>query len=114
MYSYHFYAASHGENYRERFSKMAAKLPIFVTEWGTTHADGRRDFNPGLSDRWLEILGGDNDGKQLISWINWSFSAEGGLSAILKWNSGNVGSQFPEILTESGKYIYDQLKKGEE
>jgi len=118
MYAYHFYAASHndenGRNHITRFKKMSAQLPIFVTEWGTTHADGRRDFRPDLSDQWLDILGGANDGKQLISWINWSFSAEGGLSAILKWNSGNVGSQFPEILTESGKYIYERLKKGKE
>ena len=117
MYTYHFYAATHnnegGKNHMTRFKKMSAELPIFVTEWGTTHADGRRDFNPELSNQWLGILNGDNEGKQVISWINWSFSAEGGLSAILKWNTGSVGSQFPEILTESGKYIYEQLKKGE-
>jgi hypothetical protein len=67
-----------------------------------------------MSNRWLEILAGDNDGKQLISWINWSFSAEGGLSAALKWNSGNIAADFPQILTESGKYIYEQLKKAKD
>ncbi len=117
MYTYHFYAASHNDgstgensNYMERFSKMSAQLPIFVTEWGTTHSSGWSDFRSDLSDRWIEILNGDNDGKQTISWINWSFSAEGGLSAMLKWNSGNIAPEIPQIFTESGKYIYEKVK----
>ena len=122
MYSYHFYAATHNDGKQEgsiradfmaKFKKATAQLPVFVNEWGTTHSNGRENFNPELSRRWLDILDGDNDGKQVISWINWSFSAEGGLSAMLKWHSGNVGSQFPEILTESGRFILEQLKKAE-
>ena len=111
LYTFHFYAAFLPEESMEKLLKVTAHLPIFVTEWGTTHADGRTDFRPDLSSQWLKILAGNNDGEQLISWINWSFSAEGGLSAILKWNSGNVAADFPHILTESGKYVYEQLKK---
>ena len=114
MYTWHFYAAFCTEEVLERLSKMAAQLPIFVTEWGTTHADGRTDFRPDLSTRWLEKFAGNNEGEQLISWINWSFSAEGGLSAILKWSSGNIAADFPGILTESGKYVYEQLKKAKD
>jgi aryl-phospho-beta-D-glucosidase BglC (GH1 family) len=114
MYTFHFYAATHNEERMEAFQKASPQIPLFVTEWGTTKADGRTDFSPELSSRWLEILAGDNDGKQLISWINWSFSAEGGLSAALRWNSGNIATDFPQILSESGKYIYEQLKKAKD
>jgi endoglucanase len=111
MYAYHFYAASHGAEYKERFSKMAAKLPIFVTEWGTTKSDGRTDVSPDLAKLWLNILDGDNEGKQVISWINYSFGADGGNSRMFRWDSGNFESQFPEILSESGKFVYQELQK---
>jgi hypothetical protein len=85
-------------------------LPVFVTEWGTTDAGGWTNFRPDLSDMWLEIFDGDNDGGQLVSWCNWSFSAEGGVCGALKWNTGKISPLDPEILTESGKYVYDHLK----
>jgi hypothetical protein len=28
----------------------------------------------------------------------------------LKWNTGKISPLDPEILTESGKYVYDHLK----
>jgi len=114
MYTFHFYAATHNEERMEAFQKTSPLLPLFATEWGTTDASGWANFRPDLSSRWLEILSGDNDGKQIISWANWSFSAEGGLSGALKWNSGNIASDFPQILSESGKFIYEQLKKAKD
>jgi endoglucanase len=119
MYAYHFYAASHsgglgsGTSYMERFSKMATKLPIFVTEWGTTKADGRTDVSPELAKLWLNMLDGANEGKQVISWINYSFGADGGNSRLFRWDSGNFESQFPEILSESGKFVYQELQKAD-
>lgn len=132
MYTFHVYAASHndgrdidtpttfrGINFMKRFQKgdpekgipaILNTLPVFVTEWGTTDAGGWTNFRPDLSDMWLEIFDGDNDGGQLVSWCNWSFSAEGGVCGALKWNTGKISPLDPEILTESGKYVYDHLK----
>ena len=129
MYAFHFYAATHndGQHYETavkawdndfmtRFQKgdkktpcILKELPIFVTEWGTTDASGWANFRPDLSDRWLKIFDGDNDGKQVVSWCNWNFSAEGGSCAALNWNTGNMDIFDEKILTESGKYIYKKF-----
>lgn len=130
MYSYHFYAASHydgvdpsnpyqGHDYMKPMREgdstahvpcILATLPIFVTEFGTTDASGWQNFRPDLTDRWMQILNGGNLGGQKVSWCNWSFSAEGGMSAALKWNEGNIRQcDRNKILTESGKYIFKKL-----
>ena len=38
MYAFHFYAASHTDNYRSVVSRAAGRLPLFVTEFGTASA----------------------------------------------------------------------------
>ncbi|WP_199044675.1 cellulase family glycosylhydrolase, partial [Glycomyces salinus] len=35
MYTFHFYAASHGEEYLDTLSRAAGSIPVFVTEFGT-------------------------------------------------------------------------------
>lgn len=130
MYSFHFYAASHndgapidttgirGYDFMTMFRTndtvhnvpcVLKELPIFVTEFGTTDASGWNNFRPDITDKWLKILGGDNEAKQLVSWCNWSFSAEGGECAALKWNTGKISPMDPSILTPSGKYIFKKL-----
>ncbi|MBO4804413.1 MAG: glycoside hydrolase family 5 protein [Paludibacteraceae bacterium] len=133
LYAFHFYAASHNDgrhdetavkfwdvNFMRYFSEgdpkdavpcILAELPIFVTEWGTTDASGWTNFRPDLADGWLEILSGKNRGSQMVSWCNWSFSAEGGVCAALNWNSGNLEPMDERILTDSGKYVYHKLRE---
>jgi endoglucanase len=129
MYTFHFYAASHNDgrhdetavkfwdvNFMKAFKTGDGKtpcilkeLPIFVTEWGTTDASGWSNFRPDLADMWLDIFNGNNDGKQVVSWCNWNFSAEGGACAALNWNTGYMQPFDEKILTESGRYIYKKL-----
>jgi hypothetical protein len=40
MYTFHFYAASHGDSYRAEVARAAALIPIFVTEFGTVTYTG--------------------------------------------------------------------------
>lgn len=131
MYTFHFYAASHndgrdtniqgsykGTNFIKRFKTGAPEekippllesLPVFVTEWGTTDASGWHNFRPDLADLWLDVFAGNNSAGQKVSWCNWSFSAEGGVCGALKWNTGKISPLDPEILTESGKYVFERL-----
>lgn len=133
LYTFHFYAASHndgrhdetavkfwGVDFMGYFSKgvpsdgvpcILAELPVFVTEWGTTDASGWTNFRPDLSDMWLDILSGKNNGNQMVSWCNWSFSAEGGTCAALNWNCGNLSPMEERILSASGKYVYRKLRE---
>lgn len=69
MYAFHFYAASHLDNYRNELSAAADKLPIFVTEWGTQtfSGDGANDF--ASSQAYIDLMA-----NKQISWTNWNFS----------------------------------------
>jgi endoglucanase len=40
LYSFHFYAASHGNEYMGALSRAADKIPMIVTEFGTQTASG--------------------------------------------------------------------------
>ncbi|HSC89432.1 MAG TPA: glycoside hydrolase family 5 protein, partial [Polyangiaceae bacterium] len=70
-YTLHFYACSHQAAIRANGSAaLAGGLPLFVTEWGATHADGGTAANPGVCETpardwhaWLE----END----VSWAAW-------------------------------------------
>ena len=46
MYTFHFYAASHDDEYLDALSRAADRIPMFVTEFGTqtSSGDGGNDF----------------------------------------------------------------------
>ena len=107
MYTLHFYAASHGEEYRDMTERLSESgFPIFVTEYGVTAASGGepRDFES--ADLWIDLLEREN-----ISYCMWSFSsAPEACSAIrfsvLKYSGFERGD-----LTPTGEWLLDTLEK---
>lgn len=89
-YAFHFYSASHGpeahyvktgeqsgleNNYLEA---GLGRVPVFVTEWGTSHSNGGQDGKTYVdeenTDWWFErYINGDYH----LSWANWSVSSQG-------------------------------------
>lgn len=69
MYVFHFYAASHRDEYLNTLSRAADRIPVFVTEFGTQDytGDGANDF--AMSQRYLDLMA-----AKKISWVNWNFS----------------------------------------
>ena len=114
MYAFHFYAASHNEgfekegkpNYYDMYSyiyDVLGKLPVFCSEFGTVEASG--DGNPDLNrtDKWLLMFDGNNAGKQIVSYCNWSYSDKNETSAALL--PGSCGQKNWNAVTPSGEYI---------
>ena len=70
----HFYAATHqagNGGYNDRAAQaMAAKVPVFATEWGTVSADGNGSPNQSASEAWISWMNQNH-----VSWANWSASA---------------------------------------
>lgn len=65
MYTFHFYAASHGWDYLKGFARAAKRLPLFVTEFGTQEFTGiGADF--AMGQRYLDVMA-----REKISWVNW-------------------------------------------
>jgi len=71
MYTLHFYSCTHGA-YLIAKGKVALNrgLPLFVTEWGATDADGGRDGLVCLPEaqEWMDFMAERN-----ISWAAWKF-----------------------------------------
>lgn len=94
MYTFHFYAAEHTEHHRKEFETYAAKLPIFVTEWGSQEAsgDGKDDWKS--TAEWQALLD-----KYKISWCNWNYSDDERSGAV--WKEGTM---------PKGPFTDDRLK----
>ncbi|MFJ8659728.1 cellulase family glycosylhydrolase [Streptomyces sp. NPDC093795] len=105
MYAFHFYAASHKDNYRATLSRAASRLPLFVTEFGTVSATGNGAMDRASTTAWLDLL------DQLkIGYANWTYSDAPESSAAFKpgtCNGGNYSSG--DVLTESGALLKSRI-----
>jgi len=106
MYTCHFYAGTHGKWLRDRIdSALAAGLPIFVSEWGTSAADGSGGVFLDASAQWLDFL--DARG---ISWANWSLCDKGETSAALRPGTSPNKKWTQSDLSESGKFVFSRFR----
>ncbi len=106
MYSFHFYAGTHTDLI-PRLKEYAGKIPVFITEWGTTAADGHTGIYLENASKFIDVANGDNDGEVLLSWCNWSWSNDEGSGSCM------VADNYIETnFTKSGKYIVAMLRNG--
>lgn len=107
MYSFHFYAATHGESYRKALDEASDKLPVFVTEWGSqsSSGDGKDDFKSAQS--YIDLMA-----RKKISWINWNYSDDKRSGAVFTpgtCQSGNFTDD--NALKEAGKWVKKKMRK---
>lgn len=104
MYALHFYSGTHKQYLRDKVDKaLSNNIPVFVSEFGVSDASGNGGVYLDEAKVWLEYL---NNKK--ISWVNWSLSDKNESSALLKPSSSKVEDN---NLSESGKFIKEQLKR---
>ncbi|MEZ3181595.1 cellulase family glycosylhydrolase [Streptomyces pimonensis] len=105
MYAFHFYAASHKDNYRAAVSRAASRLPLFVSEFGTVSATGGGAVDRASSTAWLDLL------DQLkISYANWTYSdADEGSAAFRPGTCGGADYSGSGVLTESGALLKSRI-----
>ena len=68
-YVLHFYAATHSQGSYGGYvsSALSAGYPVFISEWGTTNADGNGDPNSSATSAWTSFMDQNN-----IPNCNWS------------------------------------------
>ncbi|MEU5718184.1 cellulase family glycosylhydrolase [Streptomyces sp. NPDC020403] len=105
MYAFHFYAASHKDNYRATLSRAASRLPLFVTEFGTVSATGGGALDRASTTAWLDLL------DQLkISYANWTYSDAPETSAAFRPGTCDGGDYSSSgVLTESGALLKSRI-----
>ena len=105
MYTYHFYAGSHGESERDELvDAVEAGLPVFISEYGLVEADGDGSVDTDEADEWLSLL----DEYQLSSCI-WNLSNKAEASALIKSDCDSTSDWTVEDLSEEGTYFYNYL-----
>lgn len=116
MISYHMYVGEQLTATRIGYLQDAInkKMPIFITEWGTTLASGNDGFYENYSNCWMKFM---DDNK--LSWCNFyitdvNFRVDQGLgepeyAGIVQHNKWN-NSLSDDILTASGRYIKNILQ----
>ncbi|TDO51469.1 endoglucanase [Kribbella sp. VKM Ac-2527] len=106
MYTFHFYAASHQDEYFNALSRAADRIPIFVTEFGTQTytGDGGNDFT--YSQKYLDLLA-----AKKIGWTNWNFSDDFRSGAVFKEGTC-AGNSFTgtSVLKPAGVWVRDRIR----
>ncbi len=99
-YTLHFYSGTHKQWLRDRaLQAMNSGIAIFVTEWGTTNADGNGGVDTEETERWINFLKNNH-----ISHANWSISDKIESSSIIKQGKGISGLRNDE-LSDSGSLV---------
>ncbi len=106
MYTLHFYAGTHGAPLLQKLdTALALGAPVFVSEWGTSQADGSGGVYLDASADWLNAL--ESRG---ISWVNWSLCDKNESSAALLPGSPTSGWQ-TQHLSASGQFVKNRLSQ---
>jgi len=104
-YTLHFYAGEDfHDGYRARATAaMDANIPLFVTEWGTTPANGAGNPDTASTNEWMQFLKANN-----ISHANWALSDQGeGYASQLLGGASPSGGWTDTQLSTSGRLIKD-------
>jgi endoglucanase len=106
MYTFHFYAASHGSDYLNALRRAADQIPMFVTEFGTQTYTGDGGNNFTRSQQYLDLMA-----NKKISWTNWNYSDDERSGAV--FNEGTCpGGPYTGTsrLKSAGKWVRDRIR----
>ena len=99
MYTYHFYAADHG-NTTQVINAYNAGFPVFISEFGFMQSSGDGALGLNNGERWKQVLDQRN-----ISYVAWNISNSKGSASIFKENSYDMVDVSDSNLKEWGIYL---------
>ncbi|MEZ0076769.1 cellulase family glycosylhydrolase [Planotetraspora sp. GP83] len=107
MYTFHFYAASHGTEYLNALSRAADRIPMFVTEFGTQTASGDGSNNFTRSQQYIDLMA-----QKKISWTNWNYSDDERSGAVFKEGTCNANGPWTGTgsLKPAGVWVRDRVR----
>ncbi len=112
-YTLHFYAGSHGASLRTTGNTaLRAGLALFLSEWGTTNADGGQPTGTSKgkvytteSATWLAWAKTNK-----LGWCNWSVANKNEGSAAFLPSAGAKGWWPDSVISPSGLWVREQLR----
>lgn len=106
-YTLHFYAGTHHEELMARGDTAISKgLCLFVTEYGTTEANGDGPVFSEETQKWYNWMD-----KHKISHCNWSIADKAESSAALVVDADSLGGWTEDQIKPSAKLVRTELAK---
>ncbi|MFZ6011607.1 MAG: cellulase family glycosylhydrolase [Bacteroidota bacterium] len=104
MYTFHFYAKSHRDEYLNELSWAADRLPMFVTEFGSQEytGDGPDDFP--MTQRYIDLMQ-----QKKISWTSWNYSDDIRTGAAWKVGTCSGGPWTTSNLKAAGAWVRSKI-----
>jgi len=110
MYTVHFYSCDHRAAQRAQAQYARDRqIPIFVTEWGATKADGGTDPN-GMVCSDEAQLWHDFMNAQGISWTAWKLDDCADLSCLLRASAPRIGGWADEWLNGHATFVRARMQ----
>lgn len=105
MYTFHFYAATHGDSYRQKVQAAIQKgLPVFVSEFGISESSGNGRIDKNEANKWMQFLK-----KNKISYVCWSLCNKNESCSLLKSSCSRTGNFKKTDLSQAGLW-YKSVK----
>lgn len=105
-YTLHFYTSTHTQWLRNKaITAMNNGAALFVSEYGTSEANGSGTINYTETEKWLSFM----DNYNLCA-CNWSIMDKDETSAALKPGADPYGGWTDANLSESGTFIRNRLR----
>ncbi len=105
MYTFHFYAATHGDSYRQKVQAAIQKgLPVFVSEFGISESSGNGRIDKNEANKWMQFLK-----KNKISYVCWSLCNKNESCSLLKSSCSRTGNFKKLDLSQAGLW-YKSVK----
>lgn len=105
MYTFHFYAATHGDSYRQKVQAAIQKgLPVFVSEFGISESSGNGRIDKNEANKWMQFLK-----KNKISYVCWSLCNKNESCSLLKSSCSRTENFKKSDLSQAGLW-YKSVK----
>jgi endoglucanase len=104
MYTFHFYAASHGQAYLDMLNNASNVLPVFVTEFGSQTASGDGSNNFTRTQQYIDLMR-----TKKISWCNWNYSDDFRSGAVWEEGTCSGGPWTVSQLKPAGAWIRERM-----
>ncbi len=106
VYTFHFYAATHGEDLRRRLeSALSAGIPVFVSECSICDASGNGSIDKASASQWFSLLD-----RYKVSYVAWNLSNKDETSALLKPGCSKLSGWKSSDLSETGKWFRKRMR----
>lgn len=106
MYVFHFYAATHKDDLRNKVVKaLDGGLPIFISEFSICDASGNGEIDYDSAGKWLDVINSYG-----LSYVGWNLSNKNETSAILKPTCKKLSGYTRDDLSDTGKWLVDTFK----